>query len=479
MVALPPTRAAAERAPPSRFRLLPGPARGRITLPGSKSYTHRALLAGSLGTRPLRVKAPQVSEDTLASVRAVEALGGWIEEERQEGSSIEVWEVHPPEAGKGEGPSGSDPRPLVEVDVGESGTTLRLFSAAVAGQAREVRFVGAPALARRPMEGLLRALESMGAHVTRPPQGGSLPLSVRGPLRPGKVRVPGDVSSQFISGLLFVLPSLDGDSDLQIEGPTVSEPYLEVTVATLASQGVRVERVPSGFHVPGGQRFSGSTFQVPGDASVAANFCALAAITGGPIALGPLPPGASWPQADLALIDLLPRLGARVERRGGEVVEVSREGALQGPGRVTSLPTFDIDLDASPDLGPLLSVLAAFGRGRSQLRGGAHLRGKESDRRDGMVRLARALGARAEDQGDTMWIEGPARAKRLELLDLTDHRMLFAASIAAAALPEPSLLGDGRSTAKSHPAFLSDLASLGIGIESAEPSPTSGREGLR
>ncbi len=476
MVALPHPRAAVERAPPSRFRLVPGPARGRIVLPGSKSYTHRALLAGLLGTRPLRVKAPQVSEDTLASVRAVEALGGSVEEERQEGSSTQVWAVHPPEAGMDDGHTGPGPRPPIEVDVGESGTTLRLFSAAAAGQPREVRFVGAPGLARRPMEGLLRALESMGAHVIRPPQGGSLPLGIRGPLRPGRVRVPGDVSSQFISGLLFVLPSLNGESDLEIEGPTVSEPYIEVTVAMLASQGVRVERTSKGFHVPGGQRFAGPSFQVPGDASVAANFCTLATITGGPISVGPLPAGTSWPQADLALMELLPRLGARVERREGDLVEVTREGAPQGLGRVTSLPTFDIDLDASPDLGPLLSVLAAFGRGRSELRGGAHLRGKESDRREGMLRLARALGARAEDHGDTLWIEGPAAARRLELLDLTDHRMLFAASIAAAALPEPSLLGDGRSTTKSHPAFLGDLASLGIGIEAAEPSLAGDRE---
>ncbi len=448
----PPARAAQGVPPQELPRLVqvhPGRARGSLRAPPSKSYTHRALLAGALANGPVTVHGPLVADDTLASLRTIGAIGGGFRTLENAGaaagSSSLQWQVVPPSSWP------PDRRSPPQADVGESGTTLRLFTAAAALGRRDVRFVGHPSLARRPMEELVHALRSIGAVTSGPPAGASLPFSIHGPLHPGKVELRGDVSSQFISALLFVLPLLAEASDVVVHGIPVSEPYIAATRATLLAQGVSIEPTEQGYHVPGGQRYSVSDLHVPGDASSAAYLLALGALTGGPVRVEGLP--AEWPQADLALLEVLTAAGAHVSR-SEDVVEVK--------GGPLPLSPFEADLDPSPDLAPLLAVLASFSSGRSVLNGGAHLAAKESDRRQGSLRLARALGAKAKDDGRTITIEGPTSARSLDLRDLRDHRMLFSAVVAASALPEPSLVGDGKCASKSNPGFFDELRALGI-----------------
>ncbi|MDE1820763.1 MAG: 3-phosphoshikimate 1-carboxyvinyltransferase [Euryarchaeota archaeon] len=433
----------------------PGTARGTLTAPPSKSYTHRALVVAALAEGPTRVIGGLRSEDTLASLRAVIRLGGQLR-------------AAPPEAPPGGEsvlpPLALDPLPLgpshggvAEIDTAESGTTLRLFSAVAALLPRTSRFSGSPSLARRPLGGLLQALACLGASFDGPPPGRSLPFSVRGPLHGGSVSVSGSESSQFTSALLIALPCLAEGSELQVAGARVSLPYVEATLEVLRQQGVHIESAPSNRYViPGGQRYRGGHLTVTGDASSAAYFLALGAIQGGPITVKGV--DLHVPQADLALLPVLERAGARV-RRGERELTVERRGGRLSP--------FEVDLTASPDLAPLLAVVAAFAQGRSKLLGASHLEAKESDRRQGSLRLAQALGASARATEEGIEVEGPVQVCSLDLRDLSDHRMFMSAAVAAAALKEPSTLEDPRVVRKSYPGFLEDLGSLGIQVEGA------------
>jgi 3-phosphoshikimate 1-carboxyvinyltransferase len=444
-------------------RVYPSSAAGILRAPPSKSYTHRALVAMGLAPSGGRVLDPLLSEDISASLRALRALGGGgilSEAGTEVGPGPNAIEVRPIDRGPGSARLAKEAEAFVQV--GESGTTLRFFAAVASLGYRPLRFEGRPGLARRPMEGLLEALVSLGAKVEGPPAGLSLPFTISGPLHAGKVVIPGSVSSQFVSALLLALPTLPGASDLTIAGPRVSEPYVAATERILRAQGVELEVTPHGYHIPGGQTYRGGQFSVPGDASSAAYLLALGALTGGPVKVTGLPSNDEWPQADLAILKHLTAAGARV-RQGPKEVEVARDAFPLRP--------IQVDLDPSPDLAPLLAVLASFSEGPSELTGGAHLASKESDRRKGVIALAQALGARASDEGTALRIRGPATAKSLELTDLQDHRLLFAACVAAAALPEPSRLGPALAAAKSYPRFFQDIQALGVRVEPATALP--------
>ncbi len=412
-------------------------------MPPSKSYTHRALASALLSDRPTRLKHPLLSEDTEASLRAARGLGAEVRREETTGGE-HVWSVEPPEALAGH-PS--------QIDVGESGTTLRIFTSLSSLGTARVTFVGKPGLARRPITDLLRALGTLGARIDAPPTGTSLPFGVRGPIHGGAVRVDVSQTSQYLSGLLLSLPAAEGESVIRPEGAPVSVPYVEATLAFVRSRGIRIEEREGAIHVPGGQVYSADPFEIPGDASSAAYLAALAAITGGKVTLQGLP--ATWPQADLVLLDILREAGAEVHRTEEDSVEV------RGPGP-RGLTAFRADLDANPDLAPLLSVLAAYAQGTSTLTGGSHLALKESDRRSGVLRLAQALGSVVDSSAEGITIRGGHRAPRLQLLDLTDHRMFMSAVVGAAGLEQPSLLGPTSAPSKSYPGFLRDIETLGV-----------------
>lgn len=442
------SRTAPEGPPPVPFVLHPGRVAGELSGSPSKSYTHRALLRALLSQGGGELLHPLRSEDTLASARVAEVLG--LSLDGPEDPASDRWRFRP---GNPPGPATS----RLLLDARESGTTLRLFSAASALSGASVQWQGAGSLAVRPMDPLLDALELLGVHVERAAPGRSLPFHLRGPLRAGSVELPGGTSSQFLSALLFSLPVLAGESRIDVLGPQVSEPYVEATLHALASAGVQVAKEGTTYHVPGGQRYRAGTLPIPADASSAAYLFALAALTGGKVRVGPFPEG--WPQADLELLNILRAAGAGV-RREGEDYEVTAGGLPLGG--------FEADLDRSPDLAPLLGVLASFAGEPCELRGGTQLVHKESDRRAGTEALVASLGARLERVPTGWRIQGPPKARRLSLTDLTDHRMLLSACVAASALPEPSRLGPASAAAKSYPAFFEHARTLGLTIERTE-----------
>ncbi len=413
--------------------LRPGTVSGRLVAPPSKSYTHRAVVAGHLAGRRYRIDRPLDAGDTRASLRAVSRLGTPVVRGRSS------WTIRP---ARSHGPHRS-----VTVDCGESGTTLRFVAALAALHDAPVVLRGAPRLSERPLESLLRSLEGLGARVRRAGEG--LPVEITGPMHGGPVHLDTSESSQFASALLLALPTRIEDSALFLEGRPVSRPYIEATMALLAHHGIRLRRRGRRISIPGGQRYRRSRFAVPGDASSAAYFWAAAAITGGDVEVRGISPAAVWPQADFGILSILRRQGAEV-RTHRERVRV-RGGPLR---------PFSADLTDTPDLYPLLGVLAAVTPGPSELRGAAHVAVKESDRRAGTIRLARALGARVRVAPDRLRIEGTRSVKPLTLRDLTDHRMLMSAAVGALVARGRSTLGERNVVAKSYPNFWDALETV-------------------
>ncbi len=418
-------------------RLRPGSVSGTVAPPPSKSYTHRALIAGHFAGRAYRVERPLVAADTLATARGLLPIGSTVEID--EGR----WTIRP----------GAPPTPSSRrtIDCGESGTTLRLLAATAAATPGSFRFLGRGRLPERPMGPLLRALRTLGTSVVEEANGRrTLPFVLQGPLHGGSVALDASESSQFTSALLLTLPTVHPSSSIRVRGNEVSRPYVDATVAVLRHHKVRVGLHPRRYTVPGGQTYRGSSFRVPGDASSAAYLWASAAVAGGPVTVRNLP--STWPQADLAILDLLEQFGAEVRR--------TRDGATV---RTAERRPFDADLTATPDLYPLAGVLAATAPGRTWLRGAPQVVGKESDRRASTVRLVRALGGRARATRQGLRIEGTSRPRGFVIRGIHDHRVAMSAAVGALAADGPSSVADARSVGKSYPGFWETLMEISGG----------------
>jgi len=413
-------------------RIRPGPAFGRLRAPASKSYTHRALVVGHLSQRTFRVRNPLDSDDTRATAAGLTRMGSRLTRRAS------VWTVdsHP------DRPSRSIP----PVRCGESGTTLRFLVAVAALTGHRTSFEGDPGLSGRPIEELLGALRTLGAQFWHPRRGRRL-VEIQGPIHGGRVSLDASRSSQFTSALLLSLPFLAEDSEIRLTGEVVSQPYVEATLAVLIHHGIRVERTRKGFRVPGRQRVSGLEFPVPGDASSAAYAWAAAAVSGGEVRVMGI--SAEWPQADLAVLDLLEANGAVVTRL--------TDGAVV---RAATRRPFRIDLTDAPDLYPLAGVLAATTPGQSRILGAEHVVLKESDRRSATSRLASELGARVRATREGLAIEGTDRPRALSLRASHDHRVVMSAAVGALAGRDVSTIGDAGAVRKSFPGFWRTLHGL-------------------
>ncbi len=416
----------------------PGVVAGRLVAPPSKSYTHRALVAGHLAHRVYRIDNPLDSNDTRATAGSISVLGSRVEK------APRCWSLRP------RFPKRTARR--LEIDCGESGTTLRFATALAARDGRPVTFLGQGRLPRRPMRPLVSALRALGAKYRALSTGASLPAVVRGPIHGGAVSLDASESSQFASALLMVLPTLSEDSSLKLVGDVVSRPYLDATLSVLRFHKVRIRRRGDCFEIPGRQRFQGSGFPIPGDASSAAYFWVAAAISGGEVRVDGI--SRRWPQADLSVLRVLDLAGASVKS--------TATGATVSAGH---LRPFRVDLTDSPDLVPLAGVLAATIPGSSDLVGAAHAAAKESDRRAGTLRLVRALGARGRLSPDGIRVDGTRSVRPFALRDEGDHRIVMSAAVGALVSAGPCSVGDPRAVEKSFPGFWDALRSVSGGSE--------------
>ena len=398
-------------------RIRPARLRGEVKAVTSKSCAHRALICAALSDRPTDVMIDAANDDIFATARCLEAMGARIE------ISGARWRVSPCDEAR----IGPDP----VLDCGESGSTLR-FLLPVAGLLRaKTRFVGHGRLPERPHTDLIAAMRANGASVSSD----TLPLTVRGPLRPGAYALPGHISSQYFSGLLFALPRLGGTSAIRFTTPPSSVGYLRLTLNALRQFGVSVAETGEGYDIPGGQVYrSPGQLTVEGDWSAAAFWYECNALGGGVTIRGLDEHSA---QGDGALCGLLERM------------------RLTPPGGVC-----EIDADPVPDLVPALAAAATGMRGETRFVNAARLRLKECDRLSAMAEGLGAMGADVTEEKDALTVR-PSRLHGARVRGWGDHRIVMALAVAAASAAGESEITDAEAVSKSYPGFWRDYQALG------------------
>lgn len=404
----------------------------RVTVPASKSETHRALLLGALSSSPCRVRRPLLGADCRSTLTCLQAMGARAEIEQGDVVFSPVESLQAPAAA---------------LDCGNSGTTLRLLTAQAARLGAPVTLTGDASLRGRPNGPLLTALMALGAEVES--ARGAAPLTICGPLSAGDVALPPRVSSQYATGLLLALALTPGDSTLRLPAPVSSRPYLEITRRVAAAFGlVWDEREgPHGidFAVPGGQRPAARDVAVAGDWSGAAFPLVAGALTGRAVRLIGLERDS--PQGDRALVGILQRFGLGLSWEGTELVQ--RPARLRSPGR--------IDLDATPDLFPALCVLAALTPGETELSGAPSLRHKECDRIAAMAEGLTRMGIRCRELPDGLVVTG-GHPSAGSIESHHDHRIYMAFRALSLRADGPVSVSASGCEAVSYPAFEADLA---------------------
>ena len=408
-----------------------------LTLPGSKSYTHRALIAAALAEGESVLDNALKAEDTELTAGALAQMGAGVD---WQGAVVRV-----------RGTGGRLAPVANPVQLGNSGTSMRFLTALAALGQGPYRLTGSTRLCQRPMGELLEALGKLGIEAVSERGDGCPPILVRGKggLAGGRTELSGAVSSQYLSALLLIGPLADADVEITVIGDLVSRPYVDMTLKVMADFGVSFYREGYRyFRLPGGQHYQARDYEVEADASSASYFWAAAAVTGGRVTVANLREDSC--QGDVGFFQVLEEMGCRV-LAGPEGLTV--EG---GPLRAVSA-----DMAAMPDLVPTLAVLAAFAQGETVITGVSHLRHKESDRLAAVTAELRKLGIDARETADGLIIPG-GRPHGAAIDTYQDHRI--AMSFAVAGLKTPGLtINDPDCVAKSFPEFWEFWEKLGGG----------------
>lgn len=474
-----------------------------LNMPASKSFAQRAIIAAALADGESRLEGYSPCGDNEAAIEVAKALGAEVRVETA-GVRSDLSDSSTDTATgttltiKGAGSSVNMPDKL---NVGESGLLTRLMIPIVAalGKGQPIEIDGIGTLPARPLKGASEIMAGFGT-VLRPLNPAPevhVPLTVQGPLLPGKTSISGKGGSQLISGLLMALPLLPGDSTLHIHDPK-SIPYMFITADVLRRFGIKISSEMEGgedfletqdwslctgitFKIKGGQKYSPAAFDIEGDWSAAANFLVAGALFGD-VRLTGL--DTTSLQADISIMDILMEAGASLSQiedepqdeesanvkdsNDNEAADAQEANAPQGHrGLITAqkapLRAFDTDLNNCPDLFPIVAILAAFCHGRSNIQGFKRLASKESDRGAAILNMLTQMGVEASAAGDTLSITGESVESRLlnghllkggEYTSSHDHRMAMALTVASWCADSPIQIDDTTCIAKSFPAFL-------------------------
>ena len=414
------------------------PVGGIIPAPPSKSMAHRAVLCAALAQGRSHVQNLSFSKDITATLSAAGQLCAAV----RTGPADAVVE------GLGHFLPLSAP-----VDCCESGSTLRFLIPIASLTGQPVTFTGHGRLMERPQSVYETLYRQQGLRFEHSPAG----LTVQGPLAPGDYALAGNVSSQFISGLLFALPLLDGDSSLHLIPPVESRSYIDMTRAVQAAFGVQSRWLDENtLVIPGAQQYRPCDYTVEGGYSQAAFPAVLGAVCGG-VTIDGLSPDTL--QGDAVILDILRRCGADFVRTGSSVTFA--KAPLHG---------VDVDLADCPDLGPVLMVLGLLCEGTTVIRNAERLRLKESDRIAAMEQELRACGGVLESEGGTITVHGCAgrlHAPAGVLHGHNDHRVVMSLTVLAAAAGLPLTVDDAEAIQKSWPDFFAAVSPLGVEVEDA------------
>lgn len=410
----------------------PSALNGKLTAPPSKSAAHRAVMAAALALGGSVIENVDLSSDITATVKACEAFGCRINIEPS--SRYNTLYIDGGLKLSGE----------ADIDCAESGSTLRfLIPVACAMEGRKT-FRGGGRLPLRPIDEYIKIFGKQGIRYEKPDDR-NLPLTVEGKLSSGEYVIGGGVSSQYITGLLFALPLLGGDSKITVAENLESKGYVDMTLDTLGKFGIVIEQRDNNYVIKGNQRYKTRDISVEGDYSQAAFFIAGAAINGD-ITIGGLDPDSLQP--DRAIIDIMRRMGTDIQRQ---------EGALRV--RKSPLRGIDVDVSQCPDLVPPIAAAAAFAQGTTRILGASRLRVKESDRLRAIAVNLRNIGIDAEEYQDSLVIYG-GKPRGGEIDSFGDHRIPMAFAIVALGSKAVSIKG-AECVSKSWPSFFGDLKALG------------------
>lgn len=415
-------------------------AQGAVMLPGSKSLSNRALLLAALAEGRTELANLLQADDTAVMIDALRALGVRVD---ADGQTARI-----------DGCGGRFPQQQADLFLGNAGTAMRPLTAALAFAGGRYRLDGVARMRERPIGDLVDALNALGARIRYEGNVGYPPLviepatiSPQAALR--GVEIKGDVSSQFVSGLLMAAPFVAPPAGLQVRvpGTLISQPYVTLTVRLMARFGVTVVRDGQTFIVPAASYRSPGQYRVEGDASGASYFLALGLLAGGPVRV--LGVGRDSVQGDIAFAEVLGRMGARITW-GADWIEARRDGALKA---------VEVDCTEIPDAAMTAAVVAAFAPGRTVLTGIGSWRVKETDRIAAMATELRKLGAQVEEGPDWLAVTGPATWRPASIDTYDDHRIAMCFSLAAAA-GVPVEIRDPGCVAKTFPDYFSRLSTL-------------------
>ncbi len=417
----------------------PSKTKGTTGVPGSKSHSIRAVALASLASGESAIFNPLDSEDGLSAATVYESLGAAIHKAEK------VWRV------KGFCAQPKEPRGVL--DVGNSGTTCRMaLGSAALMQEGKTHFDGDSQTRKRPMGPLLDALTNLGA-TTWSSKGGRLPATVSGPWRGGQTMVDG-TTSQFTSSLLLNAPF--GENTSVIKPIHLNErPYVEMTLWWLDRLGLRYERDEyRKFLIPGGQTLSGFEITVPADWSSAAFLAAAGALPGGDVTLEGL--DMSDPQGDKKILQFLEEMGA-------DVLITEAGVRVRGSG----LRGGEFDLNATPDLLPIMAILGGFAEGETRLANVPQARIKETDRISAMRSVLESLGGEAKELADGVIIKGGG-LRGGTAHGFGDHRVVMSAAVAGLAAPEGVSVDTAEAMSITFPDFCERVASLGAEVETRD-----------
>ena len=391
-------------------RISPSVLKGHVEIPASKSCAHRALICAALSDGVSHLTGVSMSDDIYATIGAMTALGASFE---VNGTDVTVTGIT------------SVPE-KADIDCCESGSTLRFIIPIAAALGADSIFRGRGRLPQRPIDIYKRELSAHGVTFTEP----EMPYSITGKLKGGRFEMEGNVSSQFLTGLLFALPLLEVDSEIVLTSKLESRPYVDITIDMLRRFGVKAVDKGDSFHIAGGQHYRPCDMHIEGDYSQAAFFCVANAI-GSEVDMGNLYPESV--QGDKAILSLA-------------------SGGRKG---------FEADCSDIPDLVPILSVLAAYSSGRSVIYNAARLKIKESDRLEAVSAMLNGLGGRVTVTDDGLIIEPAGQLTGGTVDSFGDHRIVMAAAIAALGCSGDVVIKGAEAVKKSYPGFFSDYTSLG------------------
>ena len=410
-----------------------GRAAGTVRLPGSKSISNRVLLLAALAQGETEIGGLLDADDTRVMRDALSALGIVFSDQKIRGAG------------------GLFPVKKADLFLGNAGTALRPLTAALALCGGEYRLAGVPRMHQRPIRDLVDALRGIGARIDYAGKDGFPPLSIGpGNISASKVKVRGDVSSQFLTALLVALPLTGRPASVEVEGELISRPYVEITLNVMRRFGVAVQREGwSRFLVPGALYVSPGKIMVEGDASSASYFLAAGALGGGPVRVEGV--GRDSIQGDVRFTEVLERMGARVS---------FFQDAVEVKGSGKKLRALDMDLNHIPDAAMTAAVLALFAEGPSTLRNIASWRVKETDRLAAMATELRKLGAAVEEGADFLRINPPSTVLPNRNIDTyDDHRMAMSFSLVALG-GVPVTINDPGCVAKTFPDYFSVFRSI-------------------